>query len=91
MSISGIVPGWLIGYLFAEDDTVCEYRVLPVVSLIADDDGTIETVVMVPDGQTLRASDLPGRAFAAGPNEDVSKIAAAHAAQRGRAVRGAAA
>lgn len=87
VSIAGIVPGWLIGYLVREDDTTCEYRLLPVVSLVGDvESGEIEPVVMLPDGKTVRASDVTGRAFAAGPNEDAGKIAAAHAAGRGRVV-----
>lgn len=90
VNIAGIVPGWLIGYLVAEDDTSCDYRILSVVSLIAGGDG-IEPVVMSPDGRTLRASEVGVAAFAAGPGDDVQKIAEAHAAGRGRVVRSAAA
>lgn len=89
MSIAGIVPGWLIGYLVREDEDTCEYRLLPVVSLIAGTSGSeadIEPVVMLPDGQTVRASDVGPRAFSAGPRDDAEKIAAAHAAERGRRV-----
>jgi hypothetical protein len=91
VSIAGVVPGWLIGYLVREDATTCEYRLLPVVSLIGDPDGEIEPVVMLPDGKAVRASSAGARAFAAGPTEDATKIAAAHAAGRGRRVRGVAA
>lgn len=87
MSIAGIVPGWLIGYLVREDTTTCEYRLLPVVSLVGDPDGEIEPVVMLPDGKTARASSVGDRAFAAGPDEDANKIAMAHAARRGRTVK----
>lgn len=87
MSIAGVVPGYLIGYLVREDDTTCEYRLLPVVSLVGDPDGEIEPVVMLPDGRTARASAVGERAFSAGPNEDITKIANAHAKTRGRRAR----
>jgi hypothetical protein len=89
-SIAGITPGWLIGYLTQETETECEYRLLPVVSLIADGEGSIEPVVMLPDGRTARASSVAPTAFAVGPQDDGNKIAAAHAAGRGRTVRAAA-
>jgi len=87
VSIAGVVPGWLIGYLVREDDATCEYRLLPVVSLVGEADGDIEPVVMLPDGRTARASDAGERVFAAGPDEDAFKIANAHASQRGRRAR----
>ncbi len=91
MSIAGIVPGWLIGYLTREDDATCEYRMLAVVSLVAVN-GAIEPIVMTPDGRTIRASEVGlERAFAAGPDEDVQKVAQAHAAGRSRSVRSVAA
>lgn len=90
MSFAGIVPGWLIGFLIREDEHACEYRMLAVVSLVGDAAGNIEPVVMLPDGRTARAGDVGVRAFAAGPDEDVRKIAAAHAATRGRVFRAAA-
>ena len=87
MSFAGIVPGWLIGYLVREDQHVCEYRTLAVISLVGDPAGNVEPIVMLPDGQTLRASEVGERAFAAGPDDDVRKIAAAHAASRRRALK----
>ena len=91
MSIAGIVPGWLIGYLVEDDGETCSYRTLHVVSVVVGDDGSIDPIIMTPDGQTLRADDIPGRAFAAGPTEDVRKIALAHALtmQRGKIELGA--
>lgn len=90
MSIAGIVPGWLIGYLTREDDETCEYRTLSVVSLVAFN-GAIEPIVMTPDGRTVRDSEVGlERAFAVGPDDDVEKVAQAHAAGRGRTARAAA-
>lgn len=92
MNLAGVVPGWLIGFLVREDDGTCEYRMLPVISLIGDaTTGDVEPVVMLPDGRAARAADVGERAFAAGPHEDVRKIAAAHAATRGCVPRSAAA
>ncbi len=84
MSIAPITPGWLIGYLVSEDDDTCHYRLLPVVSLAQGTDNSIEPIVATPDGKMVRADALPGRAFSVGPGEDANKIAAAHAASRGR-------
>ncbi len=91
MSIAGMTPGWLIGYLVNDDGETRSYRTLNVVSLAARDDGTIDPLVMTPDGRTLRADDIPGRAFAVGPTEDVNKVALAHATAAGRTLARAAA
>lgn len=85
MSIAGMAPGWLIGYLVDDDGETCTYRTLPVVSLAASVDGEeLDAVVMEPGGKPMRADDIPGRAFAVGPTEDVRKVALAHAATNGR-------
>jgi hypothetical protein len=91
-NIAGIAPGWLIGYLVHEDDAGCEYRLLPVISLAGDPGGgpAIDPIVMLPDGQTARASSVAETAFSVGPTDDAQKIAAAHAATRGRSLRSAA-
>lgn len=74
-----MAPGWLIGYLVKDDGDTCSYRTLHVVSLAAKPDGSIDPIVMTPEGATVRADDIPGRAFAVGPSEDVRKVALAHA------------
>lgn len=86
VSIATILPGWLIGYLVTDDGVVCEYRALPVVSIAAVGD-SVEPVVMTPDGKTLLASTIPGRAFAVGPEDSFERLAAAHASSVGRVAR----
>lgn len=85
MSFAGMTPGWLIGYLIGDDGETCTYRMLEVVSLAARDGGDeIDAIVMTPTGKPVRADDIPDRAFAVGPTEDVRKVALAHASTRGR-------
>lgn len=84
MSIAGMAPGWLIGYLVEDNGETYTYRTLPVVSLAARTDGEIDAIVMEPGGKPMRADDIPGRAFAVGPHEDVRKVALAHAVTAGR-------
>lgn len=80
MSFAGMAPGWLIGYLVGDDGETCSYRMLEIVSLAArDGSDEIDAVVMAPNGKPMRADDIPGRAFAVGPTEDVRKVALAHA------------
>lgn len=80
-----MAPGWLIGYLVKDDGEMCTYRMLPIVSLTAKNGSDeIDAVVMTPTGTPMRADDIPGRAFAAGPDDDVRKIALAHAVTLGR-------
>jgi hypothetical protein len=86
MHLVSVVPGWVIGYLVVETDEVCEYRTLSVIGLIGCDDGGVEPVVVLPDGRTVRASDVGPSAFAVATGEDVNKVAQAHAASRGRRV-----
>lgn len=83
MSIAGIERGWRIGYLVEDDGETYTYRTLPVVSLAANGD-EIDAIVMEPGGKPLRADDIPGRAFAVAPGEDVRKVALAHAVTQGR-------
>lgn len=85
MSLAGMTPGWLIGYLVSDDGETCTYRTLQVISLAAREGGDeIDAIVMEPGGKPMRADDIPGRAFAVGPTEDVRKIALAHASTMGR-------
>lgn len=90
MSFASIVPGWLIGYLHADDGETCAYYALPVVSLAPDGKGGFEPVVMSPDGQAIRANAIPGRSFAVEPGASFEKTARAHAALMGRESRAAA-
>lgn len=87
MNIASILPGWLIGFVVGEDDVTCEYRILPVISIIANPDGSLDAIVMSPDGKPARAQDIGELAFAAGPGDDLHKIATAHATTRGRTAR----
>ncbi len=80
MSFAGMTPGWLIGYLVGDDGETCSYRMLEIVSLaVRDGSNEIDAIVMSPTGKPVRADDIPGRAFAVGPTEDVRKVALAHA------------
>lgn len=88
MSIAGMAPGWLIGYLTADDGEWYTYKLLPVVSLAARAGSEeLDAIVMEPGGKPMRADDIPGRVFAVGPTEDVRKVALIHAKNDGRKAR----
>lgn len=87
MTIAPIAAGYFIAYLKADDGQDVDYYRLRVVTVVATSDGGIEPIVMTPDGKTLRADELPGRAFSVAPGECFKKLAAVHAAQLGRNLR----
>lgn len=80
MTISTISAGWRIAFLRRDSDGALTYYLLDVVGL-ALDSGELDSVVMLPTGQTTLASKIPDRAFAVGPTDDAAKIARAHAAR----------
>lgn len=79
MTISNISVGWRIAFLRRDADGAHTYYLLDVVGLTLGRD-EVDSVVMLPTGQTALASQIPDRAFAVGPTDDAAKIAHAHAA-----------